>query len=143
MSQLSPFGGLSSWLWFLFGSGSDGANANIATGLGSPNGASLIAGLVATPDDERERPERKRTHDRDPALESNPRTLQARSHRPAWPHHQPNESTSLDHRAALDRRTRFAHRDAGVASRRPVVILATPINWTLSLKLRELGLHAD
>ncbi len=49
VSQLSPLGGLSSWLNFLFGPSSDGANANIATGLGSPNGASLIAGLVATP----------------------------------------------------------------------------------------------
>jgi hypothetical protein len=41
-------GGLSSWLWDLFGSGSDGATANLATGLGSPNGRSLIAGLVAS-----------------------------------------------------------------------------------------------
>ena len=41
-------GGLSSWLWYLFGSGSTGATANIATGLGSPNGPSLIAGLVAS-----------------------------------------------------------------------------------------------
>jgi subtilase family serine protease len=48
VSPSSPFGGLSSWLWYLFGSGSAGANANIATGLGSPNGPSLIADLVAS-----------------------------------------------------------------------------------------------
>src|SRR5262249_27431063 len=38
----------SSLLWDLFGSGSSGATANLATGLGSPNGRSLIAGLVAS-----------------------------------------------------------------------------------------------
>ncbi len=41
-------GGLSSVLRFLFGSGSTGATANTETGLGSPNGPSLIAGLVAS-----------------------------------------------------------------------------------------------
>ena len=39
-------GGLSSLLGDLFGSNSKGATANIATGLGSPNGPSLIADLV-------------------------------------------------------------------------------------------------
>ena len=43
-----PFGGLSSLFGFLFGSGSDGTNANTATGLGSPNGQPLVAGLVAS-----------------------------------------------------------------------------------------------
>ena len=41
-------GGLSSLLGDLFGSGSDRATANIATGLGSPNGPSLIADLVTS-----------------------------------------------------------------------------------------------
>ena len=41
-------GGLSSVLGFLFGPGSAGATANTETGLGSPNGPSLIAGLVAS-----------------------------------------------------------------------------------------------
>ena len=44
----SLLGGLSSWFWFVFGSGADGANANIATGLGSPNGQVLIPDLVAS-----------------------------------------------------------------------------------------------
>jgi len=44
----SLLGGLSSWFWFLFGSDYDGATANIATGLGSPNGQSLIPDLVAS-----------------------------------------------------------------------------------------------
>jgi hypothetical protein len=44
----SRWGGLSSWLSYLFGSGSDGATANIATGRGSPNGRPLIADLVAS-----------------------------------------------------------------------------------------------
>jgi subtilase family serine protease len=44
----SPWGGLSSGLSFVFGSGSDGATANIVTGLGSPNGQPLIADLVAS-----------------------------------------------------------------------------------------------
>ncbi len=48
VSPFSSWGGLSSWLWDLFGSGSDGATANIATGLGSPNGRSLITDLVAS-----------------------------------------------------------------------------------------------
>jgi subtilase family serine protease len=41
-------GGLSSLLGDLFGTGSHGATANIATGLGSPNGPSLVADLVAS-----------------------------------------------------------------------------------------------
>jgi hypothetical protein len=45
----SRVGGLSSWLDYLFGSGSEGDTANIATGLGSPNGRSLIPDLVASP----------------------------------------------------------------------------------------------
>jgi hypothetical protein len=50
VSPVSPLGGPSSWLSYLFGSGfDDGATANLATGLGSPNGGSLIADLVATP----------------------------------------------------------------------------------------------
>jgi subtilase family serine protease len=48
VSQFSRVGGLSSWLSFLFGPSSDGATANIATGLGSPNGRSLIPDLVAS-----------------------------------------------------------------------------------------------
>jgi hypothetical protein len=48
VSPSTPGGGLSSWLWDLFGSGSDGATANIATGLGSPNGPSLISDLVSS-----------------------------------------------------------------------------------------------
>jgi hypothetical protein len=48
ISPFSSVGGLSSWLSYLFGSSSNGATANIATGLGSPNGQSLIPGLVAT-----------------------------------------------------------------------------------------------
>jgi hypothetical protein len=44
----SFLGGLSGLLGFFFGPGSGGANANIETGLGSPNGRSLIAGLVAS-----------------------------------------------------------------------------------------------
>ena len=48
VSPAFPFGGLSSVLGFFFGPGSDGANANTETGLGSPNGRSLIAGLVAS-----------------------------------------------------------------------------------------------
>ena len=49
--SVSPFtssGGLSSWIWDVFGSDSNGATANIATGLGSPNGRSLIPELVAS-----------------------------------------------------------------------------------------------
>jgi Subtilase family len=41
-------GGLSSLLSGLFGSDSNGATANIATGLGSPNGPSLIGDLVTS-----------------------------------------------------------------------------------------------
>jgi len=41
-------GGLSSLLWDLFGSDYNGATANIATGLGSPNGPSLIENLVTS-----------------------------------------------------------------------------------------------
>ncbi len=41
-------GGLSSVLGDLFGPNSYGATANTATGLGSPNGPALIAGLVAS-----------------------------------------------------------------------------------------------
>ena len=48
VSPFTPWGGLSSWLWDLFGSGSDGATANIETGLGSPNGRSLIPDLIAS-----------------------------------------------------------------------------------------------
>ena len=48
VSPFSSVGGLSSWLWYLFGSSRNGATANIATGLGSPNGQSLIPDLVAT-----------------------------------------------------------------------------------------------
>ncbi len=50
VSPVTPLGGLSSWFSFLFSFGSDynGANANIATGLGSPNGGSLIPDLVAS-----------------------------------------------------------------------------------------------
>jgi subtilase family serine protease len=48
VGSFSPWGGPSSWLWDFFGSGSAGATANIATGLGSPNGQSLIPDLVAT-----------------------------------------------------------------------------------------------
>jgi hypothetical protein len=44
----SLLGGLSSWIGFVFGPGGDGANANVATGLGSPNGRSLIPDLVAS-----------------------------------------------------------------------------------------------
>jgi hypothetical protein len=44
----SPWGDPASWLWWLFGSGAGGANANIATGLGSPDGPSLISDLVAS-----------------------------------------------------------------------------------------------
>jgi len=43
-----PFGGLSSLFGFLFGSGSNGANAKTATGLGSPDGQPLVADLVAS-----------------------------------------------------------------------------------------------
>ena len=49
VSSVSPFGGLSSLFGLLFGPGSDGATANIATGLGSPNGRSFIADLVGNP----------------------------------------------------------------------------------------------
>jgi subtilase family serine protease len=45
----TPVGGLSSLLWFILGSDSSGANANIETGLGSPNGRSLVDDLAATP----------------------------------------------------------------------------------------------
>jgi hypothetical protein len=47
--NVSPafLGGLSSVFGFFFGPGSVGANANIETGRGSPNGPALIAGLVA------------------------------------------------------------------------------------------------
>ncbi len=48
VSPFSSVGGLSNWLWFFFGSSYNGATANIATGLGSPNGQSLIPDLVAT-----------------------------------------------------------------------------------------------
>ena len=48
VSPVSPVGGLSSWLSYLFGSSYNGATANIATGLGSPNGQSLIPDLVAS-----------------------------------------------------------------------------------------------
>jgi hypothetical protein len=48
VAPASSIGGLSSWLWYVFGSGADGASANIATGLGSPNGASLIPDVVAS-----------------------------------------------------------------------------------------------
>ncbi len=48
VSPYSSWGGLSSWLWDLLGSGSAGATANVATGLGSPNGPSLIPDLVAS-----------------------------------------------------------------------------------------------
>jgi hypothetical protein len=41
-------GGLSSLLGDLFGPDSSGATANIATGLGSPNGPALITGLVTS-----------------------------------------------------------------------------------------------
>jgi hypothetical protein len=49
VTPFTPLGGLSTWLWFLFGPDSSSATANIETGLGSPNGRSLIADLVATP----------------------------------------------------------------------------------------------
>ena len=48
VSSSPLFGGLSSVLGFLFGSGSTGSTANTATGLGSPDGSSLISGLVAS-----------------------------------------------------------------------------------------------
>ncbi len=48
VKPFSPWGGLSSGLSLLFGPDSDGATANIATGLGSPNGQSLIPDLLAS-----------------------------------------------------------------------------------------------
>ncbi|MGP0066177.1 MAG: peptidase S8 and S53 subtilisin kexin sedolisin [Isosphaeraceae bacterium] len=48
VNPVTPVGGPSSWLWYLFGSDYDGATANIATGLGSPDGHPLIADLVAS-----------------------------------------------------------------------------------------------
>ncbi len=44
----SRLGGISSGLSWLFGPSSGGANANVATGLGSPNGPALVSNLVST-----------------------------------------------------------------------------------------------